>query len=165
MKKLICNLCSIALGVTASVICFLPIFDVTKTIGDTTIWYNTKFSLFTEANKTSVALLNYSPTLKIVCAIIAGFLIAFTAAIILLSLVDLFKGKKAKNTGLKKIIGLFMFLLSILFVVFSLLFMNNHSVEIAGTITKIDFVNLSEYLVIPIGYALSGVFALIADNK
>ena len=165
MKKLICNLCSVVLGVVASVICFLPIFDVTKTIGDKTIWYDTKFGLFTPANENSVALLDYSPTLKIVCAIIAGFLIAFTAAIILLSLIDLIKGKKAKNTGVKKIIGLFMFLLSILFVVFSLLFMNNHSVEVLNTITKIDFVSISEYLIIPIGYSLSGVFALVADNK
>ncbi|MBQ9792822.1 MAG: hypothetical protein IJW32_03690 [Clostridia bacterium] len=165
MKKLICNLCSVILGAVASVVCFLPIFDVVTVAGENSVWFKTPFSIFTAANEKSVALLEYSPTLKIVCAFIAGFLIAFTVAILLLAIVDLIKGKKAKNTGLKKIIGLFMFLMSILFVIFSLLFIKNHSVEILGAVTKIDFVSISEYLIIPIGFSLSGVFALIADNK
>ena len=165
MKKLICNLCAIVLSVCASVICFFPIFDISTTVGEKTIWANKVFGLFTAADPNATYVLKYNATLKIVCAIIAGFLIAFTVAIILLALVDLFKGRKAKNTGLKKIIGLFMFLLSILFVVFSLLFINKHSLDVGEILTKIDFVSITEYLIIPIGFSLAGVFALVADNK
>ena len=166
MKKLICNICSITLGIIASILAFLPMFDTVKIVGEKSFIFDTAFGLFTE-NELSFYFSDYSSTLKLISAIFVGICIALVVAILLISIVDMIKSKKVNNVGFKKFIGLLIVFLSIAFVVTTLMFITAHSVttEISKITIKLTISNWAVYLLVPVCYFLSGVFALVADNK
>ena len=166
MKKLICNICSIALGVIAAIMAFMPMFDTFTTSGEKTIAYEKTFGLFGE-NELHYLFSEYNPLLKTISMVLACIAMALVVAITLIAIIDMVKGKKAKNTGFKKLIGLLLIVITIAFVVTTVLFLNAHTITGAITkiTTKISISNWFTFLVVPVGFFLSGVFALVADNK
>ena len=164
MKKLICNICSIALGVIAAIMAFMPLFDTFTIAGEKTVAYEKAFGLFGE-NELHYLFSEYNPLLKTISMVLACIAMALVVAITLIAIIDMVKGKKAKNTGFKKLVGLLLIIITIAFVVTTVLFLNAHTITVLKVTTKISISNWFTFLVVPVGFFLSGVFALVADNK
>lgn len=166
MRRLICNVCSIALGALAAIMAFMPIFDTVTIISDNWTWFDKAFSLFTNPDELSIiAFTDYDATFKTVSHIIAGIMMCIVVIILFLATADMLNGKKSGTAGMKRILGLILFLLAIAFVVTVIIYLNAHSVTALQITTKLAITNWFEFLAIPVGFGLSGLFALAADAK
>lgn len=164
MRRLVCNVCSIALGALAAIMAFMPFFDTVTILNDDWTWLDKAFGLFTNPDELSIiAFTDYDVTFKTVSAVLAGIMMGIVVIILFLATADMLNGKKSGTSGLKRILGLILFLVAIGFVVTVIVYLNAHSVTVLKVTTKIAITNWFEFLAIPIGFALSGLFALAAD--
>lgn len=175
MKKLVSNICSIALGVLASVMAFLPMFNYFAVAGDSkTVFEKSSFGLFEKIADEYVILFEgidstYSNVFKVVSAVIAGLAIACVAIFVVLTIVELFN-KKADYSNIKKLIGITLIGLAVLFVISTCIFFIANNVA-GEDLLKVFYQrgfqvgNWFTYLSVIIGFAGAGAFAMVQEKK
>ena len=128
MKKLVANICSIALGVLASIMAFVPMFQYFSVTGDNkTAAADYAFSLFGKTDDGIIALFEgvtetYSNVFKVIAAVLAGIMIACVAIYIICAVVGLFS-KKTDLSAVERIVGILLIACAILSIMFRLNFL------------------------------------------
>ena len=176
MKKFISNICSIALGLLASVMAFLPMFNYFSVAGDTkTVFEESSFGLFEKIADEYIILFEgldstYNNVFKIISAVVVGLAIACVAIFIILTIVEFFN-KKANYSNIKKLVGIILLGLAILFVVSTCIYFIVNNVAGEAKITKVFFQrgfqvgNWFTYLSVILGFAGAGAFAMVQEKK
>jgi len=170
LKKLVCNICSVALGVLASIMAFVSMFDAKSYNSSDSIWAEKPFGLFTKADKVITAsfeVLNdgWKNTFKVISAVIAGIAIACVVVLAICFIMDLLNGKKSKTASIKKIVGIVLLVAALLFVIATIIFMCSNKATVAGVTGEVAVCNWFAYLSVIIGFAGAGLFAMMAKNK
>lgn len=174
MKKLVANICSIALGVLASIMAFVPMFQYFSVTGDNkTAAADHAFSLFGKTDDGIIALFEglnetYSNVFKVIAAVLAGIMIACVAIYIICAVVGLFS-KKTDLSAVERIVGILLIACAILFLIATIVFFcaNNVSGEIAKVAYTRGFEvsNWFAYLAVILGFGGAGAFALLASEQ
>lgn len=176
MKKLVTNVCSIGLGVLASVMAFLPMFQYFSVTGETkTVFEKSAFGLFENLADEYVALFEgldatYSNVFKIIAAVVVGIAIACVVVFAVLSLIELLN-KKADYSNIKKLVGMVLVAMAVLFVIATCIYFIANNISGEAKITKIFFQrgfevsNWFAYLSVALGFAGAGIFAMMQEAK
>ncbi|MBR4003182.1 MAG: hypothetical protein IKI95_03830 [Clostridia bacterium] len=174
MKKLVTNVCSIGLGVLASVMAFLPMFQYFSVTGETkTVFEKSAFGLFGNLADEYVALFEgldatYSNVFKIIAAVVVGIAIACVVVFAVLSLIELLN-KKADYSNIKKLVGMVLVAMAVLFVIATCIYFiaNNISGELAKIFFQRGFEvsNWFAYLSVALGFAGAGICAMMQETK
>ena len=174
MKKLVANICAIALGVLASIMAFVPMFQYFSVTGDNkVVSTDYAFGLFGKPDDGIVALFEginetYSNIFKVVAAVLAGIMIACVVVYIVVALIGLFN-KKSDFAAVERIVGIILIACAILFVIATIIFFcaNNVSGEVAKVAYTRGFEvsNWFAYLAVILGFGGAGAFALCGSEQ
>ncbi len=169
MKKLICNIGSLALGVLASIMAFVNMFDVKITLGEKSTWAETTFGIFAAPDKavvTTFDLINdgFADTFRVIAMVVAIVAIAAFAILAIAIVLDFLSGKKSKMAGIKKLASLVLIITAILFAVAVIIFTLSNKVTADAGSTAVAISNWFAFLSVVIGFAGSGLLAMCAKK-
>lgn len=176
MKKLVTNVCSIVLGILASVMAFLPMLQYFSVTGETkTAFEESAFGLFGNVADEYVMLFEgldatYSNVFKIIAAVVVGIAIACVVVLLVLTILELLN-KKADYSNIKKLIGMTLVSMAVLFVIATSIYFIANNVSGEAKITKIfyqrgfEVSNWFAYLSVAIGFAGAGACAMMQEAK
>ena len=114
MKKFICNIGALALGVLASIMAFIPMFDTKTMIGDKTIWSEEVFSIFSCPYSDFES---FKDTFRVITMVLAIIAIAAFVILAITIVMDFLGGKKSKMAGIKKLASLILVIVAVLIVI------------------------------------------------
>lgn len=176
MKKLVTNVCSIVLGVLASVMAFLPMLQFFSVTGETkTVFEESSFSLFGNLTEEYITLFEgldatYSNVFKVIATVVVGIAIACVVVLVVLTILELLN-KKADYSNIKRLVGIVLVSMAVLFVIATSIYFIANNVSGEAKLTKIfyqrgfEVSNWFAYLSVIIGFAGAGVCAMMQEAK
>ena len=169
MKKLICNIGSIALGVLASIMAFIPMFDVMGKTSKETMWAEVPFGIFSTPSNIVTEMFNlgnngYKGIFKIIAMILVIVAIIAVALIVIGFIVELLGNKKSIFATLKKFASLALIVIAVLIAIATIIFMVSNKFGEDGMTISIAVRNWFAYLSVIIGFAGSGLLAMFAKK-
>ena len=174
MKKLVTCVCSIALGVLASIMAFVPMFQYFSVTGDNKATASDyAFGLFTKADDGIIALFEkltetYNNVFKVIAAVLVGIMIFSIAFYFITEIIGLFN-KKANLSAVERIVGIVLIACAILFIIATIVFFCANNVS--GEVAKVSYTrgfevsNWFAYLAVILGFGGAGAFALLSSEQ
>ena len=161
MKKLICNIGALALGLLASIMAFVPMFDIKMTAGDKSEFADQAFSIF----KCQFADADgFKDTFRVITMILAIIAIAAFVILAITVVMDFLGGKKSNMAGIKKLACLVLVIVAILIVIASIIFMAQNKESSSSFTVGLAISNWFAYLSVALGFAGAGILAFCAKK-
>ena len=168
MKKLFCNISSIILGIFASIMAFVPMFDFMGKSDNEISWYEEPFNIFKDIpREVAESYDEFSNGFKYYFKVIimALIIIAIITVIILITTTIVnFVNKQSKLNDLKKLAGITLLVLAVLIAISTIIFMLSNMIYESGDSILPMISNWFAYLSVIFGYAGSGRCAICAKE-